>query len=75
MNKEYLSVLVLALAACGGNQSTDTADSLVANPARLKEVMSQCHEDHQRIGDAECNAASEAYRRTFMRNSSEQSSR
>ena len=68
MNKRYLSVLVLALTACGRNQPTDTVDSLVANPAKLKEVMRQCHEDHQRIGDAECNVASEAYRRNFMRN-------
>jgi len=56
---------ILTLVACGSGEPTDTVDSLVANPDKLKEVMQQCHEDHVKMGDAECNAASEAFRRRF----------
>lgn len=56
----------LALVACGSSKPTDTVDYLVANPDRLKEVMQQCREDHEKLGDTECKAASEAFRRRFM---------
>ena len=56
----------LTLVACGSGKPTDTVDSLVVNPDRLKEVMRQCHENHAKTEDAECNAASEAFRRRFM---------
>ncbi|OIQ95032.1 hypothetical protein GALL_229560 [mine drainage metagenome] len=59
-------LLILALAACGKAAPTDTVDSLAANPDRLKEVMRLCQEDHAKMGDATCNAASEAFRRRFM---------
>ncbi len=55
----------LTLVACGSSKPTDTVDSLVANPDRLKDVMQQCHENHVNMGDAECNVASEAFRRRF----------
>jgi len=59
------SLCVLTLVSCGATKPADTVDSLVANPSRLKEVMQQCHKDHAKVGDAECNAASEAFRRRF----------
>jgi len=59
---------ILTLVACGSSKPTDTLDSLVANPGRLKEVMQRCYENHVKMGDAECNAASEAFRRRFMGN-------
>ena len=62
-------VMILAtalLTACGQSAPTDTVESLVANPERLKEVQRLCKEDHARMGDATCNAAAEAFRRRFM---------
>lgn len=58
----------LTLVACARTQPVDTVESLVANPDRLKEVMQQCHSDHGKMGDPECNAASEAFRRRFTGN-------
>ncbi|TAM59418.1 MAG: entry exclusion lipoprotein TrbK [Rhodanobacter sp.] len=58
--------MILALAACGKATPTDTVESLVAHPDRLKEVQRLCQEDHAKMGDATCNAASEAFRRRFM---------
>ncbi len=56
----------LLLAACNKPAPTDTVESLLANPARLKEVHAQCKADHDKAGDALCNRASEATRRRFM---------
>ena len=54
------------LAACGKPEPTDTVDSLLANPERLKEVRAQCQADDDKAGDTLCNRASEATRRRFM---------
>lgn len=54
------------LAACGKSAPTDTVDSLVANPERLKELRAQCKADHAKVSDAVCGAVSEATRRRFM---------
>ena len=56
----------LLLAACGKPASTESVESLMANPDRLKEVRAQCQADHDKVGDALCNRASEATRRRFM---------
>jgi hypothetical protein len=72
MKTDYLIVLTLILAACGKLQSPDTVDSLVADPTRLKEVMRQCRENHAKIGESECYAATEAFRRNFMGNDNTQ---
>ena len=66
MKRTCVLPLILALAACGKAAPMDTVDSLVAHPDRLKEVMRLCQEDHAKMGDATCNAASEAFRRRFM---------
>ncbi len=59
-------ILAAAVSACGGGSAThDTVDALVADPAKLKDVMQRCHDDHAAVGDAECNVASEAFRRRF----------
>jgi hypothetical protein len=58
--------MTLALAACGPPSPTDTVDSLVANPERLKELREQCTADRAKLGDALCNAVAEATRRRFM---------
>jgi hypothetical protein len=59
-------LVVFALAACENFAPTDTVDSLVANPERLGEVQRVCKEEPGKVSDAECAAASEAYRRRFM---------
>ncbi|MDO8771091.1 MAG: EexN family lipoprotein [Burkholderiaceae bacterium] len=56
----------LALAGCSPPGSVDTAESLTADPQRLKEVMHQCKADRAKLGEATCTAASEAWRRRFM---------
>jgi len=66
MKKIGMLLLVLVLTACEKPAPTDTVESLVANPERLKEVQRLCREDHAKMGDALCNAASEARRRRFM---------
>lgn len=62
--------VVLALAGCGKSEPSrpaiESVESLVANPARLKELRAQCKADHARMGDAQCHAAAEAARQRFM---------
>ncbi len=60
------AAIALVLAACGKSGSTDTADSLAANPERLQTLRAQCQADHVRVGNAVCQAVSEATRRRFM---------
>ena len=57
---------VISLWACSDSKPTDTVESLVADPDRLKDLRSQCKADHARVGDALCNAVAEATRRRFM---------
>jgi hypothetical protein len=66
MKKVGALFVVLTLAACENSTPTDTVDSLVANPERLIEVQRLCKENASKVGDAECAAASEAYRRRFI---------
>jgi hypothetical protein len=66
MKKIGMLLLALSLSACGKPAPTDTVESLVANPERLKEVQRLCKEDHKKMGDATCNVAAEAFRRRFM---------
>ncbi len=68
--KQLLIILfalsVSLIAGCSKPAPTDTVESLVANPERLKELRAQCKVDHAKVGDAVCNAVSEATRRRFM---------
>lgn len=68
MKKICMLLLTLALTACEKPTPIDTVESLAANPERLKEVERLCRADHAKMGDALCNAASEARRRRFMGN-------
>lgn len=54
------------LGACSDKAPTDTVESLLANPERLKELRAQCKADHAQVGDATCSAVSEATRQRFM---------
>ena len=61
------SSLAMLLAACGqSSNSTDTVESLAANPERLKELRQQCKLDRAKLGDALCKRVAEATRRRFM---------
>ena len=66
MKRIMLLMLAVALTACGKPEPTDTVESLVANPERLKTLREQCKLDHAKLGDALCNAVSEATRRRFF---------
>ena len=61
-----LGAVALALAACGKPAPIESVESLVADPARLKELRAQCKADHAKVGDAQCNAVAEATRRRFL---------
>lgn len=61
-------ITALLLTACQEPASSDTVNTLAANPERLKEVERACKADRVTIGDALCNTASEARRRRFMGN-------
>ena len=67
MNKLFLlGVVALVLAGCGKPVPIESVESLVANPARLKELRAQCKTNHAKVGDAQCNAVAEATRQRFM---------
>lgn len=61
-----VAVCALALAACGQPDPTDTVESLMADPERLKALRAECKADHEKTGDALCARVAEATRRRFM---------
>lgn len=60
------SLLTLLLTACGQQQAKDLADTLAADPPRLKALRAQCAADRQAVGEDACRAAAEAFRRRFF---------
>jgi len=68
MNKVALLLFAVTLTACGKTDPTDTVDSLVAHPERLREVEQQCANNDAKMSASECNTASEARHRLFMGN-------
>ena len=61
------SLFAIGLAACEKKPAPiESVESLVANPQRLKELREACKADHAKVGDAQCNAVSEATRRRFL---------
>lgn len=69
--KQLLSMILAAVAAmllvaCSKPAPIETAESLIANPERLKELRAQCKADHAKVGDDQCNAVAEATRRHFF---------
>ncbi len=68
MKKFGFRLMTLLLVACGNTAPTDTVESLVAHPDRLREIEQQCADDYAKMGAAECNAASEARHRLFIGN-------
>lgn len=68
MKSKPLLIMCVALlvAGCDKTPATETVESLVANPERLRELRAQCKADHVKVGDAQCNAVAEATRQRFM---------
>lgn len=70
MTRLLMLCAALILSACGKPEPSkpafESAESLAANPDRLKELRALCRADHDKVGDAQCNAVAEATRRRFM---------
>ena len=75
MNKVMLLMLAATLTACGPSQPSETVDTLVANPERIKEIQRQCKEDRAKVGDELCRRAAEAANRRFFGDRPEQKSK
>jgi hypothetical protein len=58
--------VALLLSACGKPQSAETVESLVANPARLKQLREQCKTERAKLGDELCDRVAEATQRRFF---------
>lgn len=58
--------LTLVLAACDKQQPTETVESLMANPDRLKQLREQCKTERSKLGDELCARVAEASKRRFF---------
>ncbi len=66
--KKIMPLLFAAmLAACGQSEptATETVESLVVNPERLKELRQQCKLERAKLGDERCNRVAEATLKRF----------
>ncbi|RLK57616.1 hypothetical protein BCL79_2026 [Stenotrophomonas rhizophila] len=65
-----VSLLALLLTACGQSseeqRAENLADALAADPVRLKALRAQCADDRQAVGEDDCRAAADAFRRRFF---------
>jgi hypothetical protein len=61
-----VAAAALVLSACGKPQPTDSLESLVADPERLKLLREQCKTERTRLGDELCDRVAEATKRRFF---------
>jgi hypothetical protein len=54
------------LTACGKPQPTETVESLMADPKRLKLLREQCKTEPAKLGDEMCDRMAEAVKRRFF---------
>ncbi|XLX38580.1 EexN family lipoprotein [Ectopseudomonas mendocina] len=66
MRKISLLLAVLLLSACDKPMPFESAGALAENPERLKELRLQCRNNRAELGEAQCNAVSDALRIRFM---------
>lgn len=66
MKMFWIGAAALALVACDRTPPIESVESLVANLDRLKDLRALCKADHAKVGDAQCNAVTEATRQRFM---------
>lgn len=75
MNNVMRLLLAIALAGCGPTTPSETVDSLVANPERIREIQRLCKEDRAKAGEELCRQAAEAANRRFFGARPEQKSK
>ena len=61
-----LLVATLLLTACEKPMPFESAETLAENPERLEELRLQCKDNWDKLGNAQCNAVTEAQRKRFM---------
>lgn len=66
MKVALILLISVALTSCGRSSTSDTVESLAANPERLKELREQCKSDRAKVGDELCNRVAEATNRRFF---------
>lgn len=66
MKKMSLLLAALLLSACEKPMPFESAEALAENPNRLKELRLQCRDNRAELGEAQCNAVSDAQRIRFM---------
>ena len=66
MNRYLMLTLTLLLAACEETKHYESAEELLKNPERLKELQTQCRYDREKVGNAQCVAVSEALGKKVM---------
>jgi curli biogenesis system outer membrane secretion channel CsgG len=59
-------LLAVLLTACGQQSAESLPDALAADPVQLKALRAQCAADRQAVGEDDCRAAAEAFRRRFF---------
>ncbi|WP_313023968.1 hypothetical protein [Pseudomonas lopnurensis] len=63
----WLPLLLTALlVACEQQPTEDLADTLAADPVRLRALRAQCADHRQMVGEDACLAAAEAFLRRFL---------
>ncbi|NYT83859.1 EexN family lipoprotein [Alcaligenaceae bacterium] len=67
MKKIILLLFTAMLVACDPSEpiTTETIESLAADPQRLKELRQQCKLDHAKLSDELCNRVAQATRKRF----------
>lgn len=66
MRKPLLLILAAMQAGCGKPVPFESAESLAANPERLKEMRVRCKVERHLIGEAQCHEVAEATRLRFF---------
>lgn len=66
MRRPLLLLLAAMQAGCGKPVPFESAESLAANPERLKEMRVRCKVERHLIGEAQCHEVSEATRMRFF---------
>lgn len=66
MNRITLLLVTLLLTACEKPMPFESAEALAGNPKRLEELRLQCRAGRTKLGEAQCNAVTDAQRIRFM---------
>lgn len=75
MKKAMMFALVVLLSGCKPAPPTETVESLVANPERIKEIRRLCRQDRAKVTDELCLRTAEAAKRRFHGDRPDQSTK